>query len=157
MMRANIVMAVVLTGPAIVYVLSPQPTQAQSPRSNWSGIFTAAQAQRGEELYLQQCSQCHGSDLTGIPRVPPFPGASDRTPELVGPVFNSNYNEMSIADLFDRIRISMPQDKPGSLRPRNVAEVLAYMLLQGGFPPGPHELPDRSDDLRRIRFLSQKP
>jgi mono/diheme cytochrome c family protein len=156
-MRVSVTILIVLTGAAIADALIPTHTRAQSPRSTWSGIFTAAQAQRGEELYVQRCGQCHGSDLTGIPRVPPFPGASDRTPELVGPVFNRNYNDLSIADLFDRIRISMPQDKPGSLPRPSVAAILAYMLLQGGFPPGPYELSDRSADLRQIRFLAQKP
>ena len=171
-MRMNVMMAVVLTGAAAVSAFHPKPTQAQVPRSNWSGIFTAAQAQRGEEIYGRSCSACHGTDLMGMQWLPvPFrqPNPADffgldpsvawpnRVPELVGSDLYRNWNSLTVADLVERSRISMPMNRPGSLTRREVVDVVAYLLLQGGFPLGPTELTDRLDALQQIRLLAQKP
>jgi Cytochrome C oxidase, cbb3-type, subunit III len=90
--------------------------QSRPVRSVWSGIYSAAQARRGEELYRQRCSSCHGENLAGLLVEPRLPGVPDHTPELAGPTFNSNWNDLLLDDLVERIRISMPQDKPGSYR-----------------------------------------
>src|SRR5215217_817670 len=72
----------------------------------WSGVYSEAQAKRGEAEYADKCASCHAPDLTGIDQAPPLTGAD----------FTANWNDLSLHDLFERIRISMPADKPGSLR-----------------------------------------
>ena len=62
-----------------------------------------------------------------------------------------------MSDLFERIRVSMPADAPGSLKPADVADLLAFILSQGGFPAGQTELPSQADALKAIKFLTQKP
>jgi hypothetical protein len=59
--------------------------------------------------------------------------------------------------LFDRIRISMPQNSPGSLKNEQNADIMAYMLFKAGIPSGKTELPSQSQMLRMIKFLAAKP
>src|SRR5262245_50533232 len=78
---------------------------AQNSRTQWDGVYNAAQAARGEPLYSQYCASCHGPELSG----------GEMAPALVGRDFNANWNDLSLGDLFDRIRTSMPQNNPGTL------------------------------------------
>src|SRR5215210_516360 len=78
---------------------------AQGAKSQWDGVYTQDQAKRGEALYSENCASCHGPDLTG----------GEMAPGLTGGEFSSNWNDLSLGDLYERIRISMPQNAPGSL------------------------------------------
>ena len=148
----NIVIAVAAATAAMSFPF----VHAQAPRSIWSGVYTAEQSRRGEVLYEKWCSQCHRADLTGLRVEPQFAGAPDRTPELVGSTFVASWNGTSVADLVERIRLSMPQNQPGVLKRSESADIVAYLLFQGGFPFGAAELSDRLDDLRQIRILAHK-
>ena len=119
----------------------------QQARTTWSGIYTDGQAKRGQAVYDEQCSSCHLPDLTG----------ADQAPGLVGPDFNAQWNDRSINELFERTRISMPADKPGTMTPEQVADVTAFVLSKGGFPAGETELPSESDALKAIKFLAVRP
>src|SRR5262249_50257110 len=57
---AVVVMMVLGTLGATALVGSAQQTKTQ-----WNGIYTEAQAARGEPLYAQNCASCHGPELTG--------------------------------------------------------------------------------------------
>jgi mono/diheme cytochrome c family protein len=113
----------------------------------WDGAYTEDQAKRGADLYDQKCSSCHAPDLTGL----------DQAPPLAGGDFNTDWNDLSLNDLFERIRISMPADAPGSLERQQVADVLAFLLSKGNFPAGTTELPTQEPALKQIKFLSMKP
>jgi quinoprotein glucose dehydrogenase len=124
------------------------PAAAQQPtRSTWDGVYTADQAQRGGALYQETCSQCHGPQLGGI----------DAAPPLVGGRFASNWNGINLGDMVQRIRISMPQDNPGSLSRNQVADVLAYILQANGFPTGEKDLPRQTSFLKMIAYEAYKP
>lgn len=113
----------------------------------WNGAYTDDQAKRGADIYTQRCSSCHGPDLAGL----------DQAPPLTGTDFNTNWNDLSLNDLFERIRISMPADGPGTLERQQVADVLAFILSKGNFPAGANELPTDSEALKNIKFLATKP
>lgn len=120
---------------------------AQTPsRSTWDGVYTAAQADRGGELYMATCASCHGPDMSGIDAAPPLRGGR----------FASNWNGVVLADMVERIRISMPQNAPGSLSRAQVADVLSYILAENGFPPGEQELPRQTPFLRMISYEAYK-
>jgi quinoprotein glucose dehydrogenase len=119
----------------------------QQTRTTWSGIYTDAQAKRGQAAYDELCASCHLADLTG----------ADQAPGLVGPDFNAQWNDRSINELFERTRTSMPADKPGTMRPDLVADVLAFILNKGGFPVGEADLPSQADALRDLKFLAARP
>jgi S-disulfanyl-L-cysteine oxidoreductase SoxD len=120
---------------------------AQTQSSLWDGVYTDEQATRGSLVYTDQCARCHGADLTGGDEVPP----------LTGGQFLSNWNTLSVNDLFERIRISMPADKPGKLSRQQVADILAYILSLDKFPSGKVELGTQAEALKQIRFEAFKP
>jgi S-disulfanyl-L-cysteine oxidoreductase SoxD len=120
---------------------------AQGLRSVWDGVYTGEQARRGAQAYGQKCSSCHGAELLGADEAPPLAGAQ----------FLSNYNGQTADDLFERIRISMPADKPGSLGRQQIADVVAYIFRFNSFPAGPKELPTQAEVLKEIRVEATKP
>jgi mono/diheme cytochrome c family protein len=112
----------------------------QEKRSVWDGVFTAEQAKRGQARYNTQCASCHGDTLAGGESAPP----------LAGGEFLSTWNGLTVGELFDRTRSTMPQNRPGSLSREANAEILAYLLGVNQFPPGKVELPQSSEALREI-------
>ena len=110
--------------------------------SVWSGVFTEEQARRGEAVYGTECANCHGPTLEG----------ADMTPPLVGGLFTSNWNDLTVADLFERIRTTMPLDKPGKLSRQQHADVIAYVLKANGWPAGSTELSRELAALKQIRI-----
>jgi mono/diheme cytochrome c family protein len=115
---------------------------AQASRSVWDGVYTSEQAQRGEVLYTRQCARCHGAQLTGGEAAPPLAGGD----------FLSNWNGLSVGDLFERIRVSMPADRPGQLTREQNADILAHILRANQFPAGKSELERQPEVLKQIRI-----
>lgn len=120
---------------------------ASTSRSVWDGVYTEEQAKRGEEFYRKECASCHGDTLVG------GGGASP----LTGGTFLSNWNSLTVGDLFDRIRKTMPQGSPGKLTKQQDADILAYLLSFNKFPAGKTELQKQVEFLREIRFEATKP
>jgi mono/diheme cytochrome c family protein len=129
-----------------VWLLRAQAPEAES-RSVWDGVYTEDQAKRGEAIYRKECAACHGAVLTGGESAPPLTG---------GP-FLANWNGLTMGDLFDRIRKTMPQTNPGRLTRQQDADILAFMLSVNKFPAGKTELYRQSEMLKEIRFESAKP
>mgnify|MGYP001618076650 CR=1 FL=1 len=111
-----------MVGAAVVAAAAAQG----APRSVWDGVYTTEQMQRGDKLAAEHCVACHGDRLIGGESAPP----------LAGDVFNANWDGVMLIDLFDRVRMTMPLDKPGSLSRQQTTDLLAYMLSLGTFPNG---------------------
>ena len=120
---------------------------AQRPKSQWDGVYTVEQAKRGQELYAAKCASCHGPSLAG----------AEMAPALVGGDFAANWNDLSLGDLFERMRMTMPSDEPGSLSRQANADILAFMLQSGSYPAGKTELPTETETLNTYKFLATKP
>jgi mono/diheme cytochrome c family protein len=120
---------------------------AQGVASQWDGIYTDAQAARGEKLYAQQCETCHGAELEG----------EGHAPALVGESFATSLNNGPLWDLFDKVQSTMPATSPGSFTPAETADVIAYMFRKAKYPSGSRELPQSKDALTAIKFLAAKP
>jgi mono/diheme cytochrome c family protein len=120
---------------------------AQTPRSVWDGVYSTEQAKRGQARYNEQCASCHGDTLTGGESAPPLSGGE----------FLSNWNGLTVGELFDRTRSTMPQSKPGSLTREANAEILAYVLSANQFPAGKADMPQNSEVLKEIRIDANKP
>lgn len=143
------IVCVAVSGLALVGALvggANQTLRAQG-KSQWDGIYTEEQAKRGEPLYAEKCSSCHGADMNG----------GEMAPGLAGGEFSANWNDLSLSDLFERMRISMPQNNPGSLSRQQNADILAAMLKKGNYPAGKAELPTEADALKALKFVAQKP
>ncbi len=139
----------VLRGPVCVCVLcgSAFVLAASQARTTWDGVYTEAQAKRGEAIYAERCASCHAPDLSGM----------DQAPALTGDEFLTAWNDLSLHDLFERTQISMPADKPGTLERQHIVDVLAFILHKDGFPSGERELPLAADDLKAITFAAKPP
>jgi S-disulfanyl-L-cysteine oxidoreductase SoxD len=132
---------------AIAEKRGAQTSQASETRSVWDGVFTEEQAKRGEEMYRKECASCHGDSLVGGGGAAP----------LTGGTFLSNWNGLTVGDLFDRIRKTMPQGSPGKLTRQQDADILAYLLSFNKFPAGKTELQKQVEFLKEIRFEATKP
>ena len=130
-------------------VLMLHPTvHAQPPtKSVWDGVFTEDQAKRGSALYQENCASCHGSELTGGEMAPPLSGGE----------FMAGWDGLTVGDLFERIRISMPQNSPGSLSGQQNSDILSFMFSANKFPAGSSELPKEAGILKTIKFEVKKP
>jgi mono/diheme cytochrome c family protein len=139
--------AVALLPFATVLVLRSN-VHAQGPtKSIWEGIYTQEQATRGQGLYAQECASCHGGELNGGEMAPP----------LAGGEFLAGWDGLTVGDMFERIRISMPQNAPGSLSGAQNADILAFMFSANKFPVGTTEMPKEAPVLKEIKFEVKKP
>jgi mono/diheme cytochrome c family protein len=134
-----------------VAAMSVFTLSAQGAKTQWDGVYTAEQAKRGEPLYASRCGQCHAGDLTG------YADDYNPAPELTGDPFVKAWDTFTLADMFDKISKTMPQDEPGILKPEQYAEVIAFILQVGKYPAGTTELPANMDALKGIKFVATKP
>ncbi len=116
-------------------------------RTTWDSVFSDAQAARGEAMYGQTCARCHQESLAG----------ADQSPPLTGAGFLSNWNGLPLAELFERVRVDMPSDTPGTYSRQQIIDVLAYVLRFNGFPAGKAELTHDANALAAVRFVASKP
>ncbi len=139
--------AVLKAKPAATSQEGPPSSSARESRSVWDGVYTPQQSERGHSVYHSQCETCHGEMLTGADEVPP----------LAGGQFLANWNGLSVGDLFERIRKTMPLNDPGKLIAQQNADVLAYLFDFNMFPAGKVELPSQAEVLKQIRIEATKP
>ncbi|HEY1241340.1 MAG TPA: cytochrome c [Bryobacteraceae bacterium] len=120
--------------------------RAEFPPSVWDGIYTEAQAQRGEAAYRQYCASCHGPKLQGTGQAPPLTGSD----------FTADWDLTALGDIADEIQIAMPANRPGQLPEETNAAILAYILKANHFPSGAKDLPPGADPLRGVVFVSRE-
>jgi len=141
------IVAAAIAGLAAIGAFYSLRAQSETSRSVWDGVYTEQQANRGRALYGQECSGCHGDSLTG----------ADEAPALAGGAFIANWDGLTVGDLFERIRISMPASSPGKLNREKVADILSYLLAFNRFPAGTTELERQTEVLKQIRLEATKP
>lgn len=133
---------------AVIWVtaVSNHAVGAEQGKTVWDGVFTAAQAERGAAEYKTACSECHGNDLMG----------DGFAPALTGAEFMGNWNDLSIGDFFERIRISMPPSGPSGVTPAQKADIVAYVMQQNKWPEGQTELEPKTEALKLIKIEMKK-
>ena len=117
---------------------------AQHRISVWDGVYTDAQAERGHTLYMQNCSRCHGADLSGTYEIPPLVGR-----------FMPYWSGSTLDALFDYVSTAMPLDHPGALSAGANADILAFILKSNEIPSGSKEL--GTANLKLVNFDSARP
>jgi len=133
MKRTLMICACVLAGAPWLNV------QAQQAQSVGDGVYSAAQATRGQVIYKAQCAECHGNALEGTVGSP-----------LAGDAFLSEWSARPLSALVDKIQKTMPFSAPGSLSRQQSTDLTAYMLQAGKFRAGEAELTDAT--VARIQF-----
>ena len=98
----------VLTATLCAYALGGALLQIghaqQSAIDGTDGVYSVAQATRGQQLYKAQCAECHGNAMEGTIGSP-----------LAGDSFLSNWSARPLTNLVDKIQKTMPFNLPGSL------------------------------------------
>lgn len=72
--------------------------------------YTAAQADRGEQVYSSTCASCHQNE------------------KFIGKEFVDNWGDRRVGDFYTLIRNTMPVDNPGGLKDQQYLDVTAYIL-----------------------------
>jgi S-disulfanyl-L-cysteine oxidoreductase SoxD len=134
-------------GPLVLALALAAAAWCQTAASVWDGVFTEDQAKRGQALYTRECASCHGSELSGGEEAPPLSGGA----------FMSNWSGLTVGELFERVRVSMPEGRPGTLSRQQNADIVAYLLSFNQFPAGKAELQKDTELLKQIRLEAQKP
>jgi mono/diheme cytochrome c family protein len=106
------------------------------------GVYTEAQAQRGQTAY-QACVACHGATLEG-----------GLGPPLTGSDFVGAWSSQPLSDLVTKIQNTMPQSDPGTLTAQQVSDIVSFILRANKFPAGTTELSTNEDALQQIKWPS---
>lgn len=133
---------------ALIWVagVSNHAVQAAQNKTVWDGVFSKEQAERGAAAYKANCSECHGNDLAG----------DGFAPALSGSEFMGNWNDLTVGDLFERVRISMPPSGPSGVTPAQKADILAHIMNTNKFPAGTAELEAKTEALKAIKIEIKK-
>lgn len=110
------------------------PSTADATQSTMSGVYSAAQARRGEETYMAVCVSCH-------------PAGTYKTA-----AFKDTWRGRALSELYDQVREKMPKNDPASLTPAEYAQVVAYLLKINDVPSGETELAADTEALKKIRI-----
>ena len=134
----------VVLGVLLLSLISQPGVAQQLPASRLatSGVYSAAQARRGEGAYRVNCTACHGVDLRG----------SEGGKPLMGRAFRSSLLNRTVGDLYEKLRTTMPEDNPGMLPRTAYVDLIAYLLEANGYPTGAGDLVADTAALNRIRI-----
>jgi len=110
----------------------PAPSSVLGEATVCEGVYSVEQALAGQKTFTAQCAQCHGANFKGG-----FGVAS-----LVGPAFTTLWGDKTLLSLFDKMKSTMPLDRPGTLSDEIYVELLARILEANKFPA--------SDDPERL-------
>jgi len=143
--RIAIVLGAAVSTARVVSSIAAAPNQVSATGTIWSGVFSADQAKRGEVSASSKCAKCHGADLAG----------GQDGPSLVGPDVLQAWSGMTVGDLFDRVKTTMPADAPRSLSPQETADVVAYLFSLNKCPAGEKEMASEMEALGQIRITTR--
>ena len=117
-----------------IHTMSADP--AKSPSGSGSGgLYTERQAEAGRKVAEGVCAACHGPKLQG-----------NSGPAIAGTAFMKKAKALgwSVHDLRSIVINTMPRNNPGSLEPKQYADVLAYLLAVNCFPAGHNKFPTKN-------------
>jgi S-disulfanyl-L-cysteine oxidoreductase SoxD len=113
--------------------------KADGQQSLSDGVYSSAQAIRGQQIYQAQCAECHGNAMEGT-----------SGPPLAGAAFLSKWSARSLLDLVDKIQKTMPFTASGTLSRQQSIDLASYTLQRDTFPAGSVDLNEAV--LSRIAF-----
>src|SRR6266542_1108512 len=128
-----------LFGPARTISSTQKPSQK-------GGIYTDAQAARGQAVYDNKCASCHGLRLEG--------GSASA---LSGDKFTDRWarGDKSVDDLYYITRTQMPFGAGNTLSKQQYIDTVASILKANGYKAGTQELPADPALLKQIKIEPQ--
>jgi hypothetical protein len=90
------------------------------------GVYTSAQAARGQTVFDAHCVSCHREGGTA--------------PVLAGERFTKTFADATLLSVFTTIQTTMPRSAPGSLTEKEYVDVVAHLLELNGYADGKTEL-----------------
>ena len=122
------------TGMALALVAGAAVSGAQAPQKTTnSGVYTGEQAERGKKVFEAKCTACHD------------------TARFTGDAFFDSWNGKPMKDVWDVASGTMPEDNPGSLKPQEYGDILAFFLQLNGFATGDAELEGNAVAMANIK------
>lgn len=122
------------------------PDTATAAKTTEDGVYSAAQAAHGKDLYSQDCSACHLDDMSGSGEAPP----------LAGEGFTDSWAGHSVNELDQTVLNTMPLDNPGSLDPKDALAIVTYIFQKNNFPAGTAPLKNDPAELKSITISTKK-
>jgi len=120
-------------------------SQAAPKASNNSrNYYSAPQAQRGKQQYVENCAKCHMANLKGV----------GTAPALIGDDFLHDY--YAVNDLFNKVSVTMPDDNVHGLSDDTYLNIISYLLQSNGLPAGATPLKDDVAAMKRMPLLEHK-
>ena len=131
--RAKRARTACFVGTMLLGVAAFASTDQGTEKSVRDGVYTKPQADRGATAFDMRCLACHGDTKFGASVIDKWDG-------------------QHVAELFMFMSTSMPEDNPGSVRPEQYADILAYFFSSRGLPAGEAELVPDVEVLKHIRI-----
>src|SRR5262245_29377783 len=128
-MTSRRVGVLMITAGAMFLASNHLPICAQQARTANDRVYSDAQAQLGQSIYKQRCASCHGDAMQG-----------QNGPPLAGSDFLAVWATQPLSDLANKIRVTMPENDPGTLTRQQASDLVAYILRAGKFPAGQTDL-----------------
>ena len=122
---------------ALALSLSVASVGARQTKNASEGVYTKEQASRGATLYDTSCASCH------------------ELGKFKGDEFAKAWTGKPLTDLHTAV-VSMPMDAPGSMKPEEYADILAYFLNLNGYPAGQTELAGTEAAIKAITLDAKK-
>ena len=69
----------------------------------------------------------------------------------------SNWNGLTVGQLFERIRTGMPPGTPGKVSHEAKVDIVSYILSYNKFPAADKELPQQAAMMNTIKIEAEKP
>lgn len=115
-----------LAATMILMALGTTPVPAQEKTAE-HGVYTSAQAARGEKTFDTHCMTCHRE-----------PGGT--APVLAGDRFTKSFGDATLQSVFTTIKTTMPRQAPATLTDAEYTDIVAHLLRVNGYADGMTEL-----------------
>lgn len=145
--RFGVTLLLALSGAAFLILgLGVESASSMQSASQQSGIYTEAQAARGQAVYDRKCASCHGLRLEGA-----------TASALAGVRFADKWgrSDKTVDDLYFITRTQMPFGAGNTLTIQQYIDSVAYVLKANGYKAGAKELPANPAFLKQIKIETQ--
>lgn len=125
----------------LLALLLPGAVLAQNGEAK-SGLVPRAQAANGENVFKIRCLECHATtDFTKLD-------------------FARGWDDRPLFELYEKIRSTMPDDKPGTYTPQEYLDVTLYIYKLNGAEEGDGEVKPEEAAMKAVKYkmkLEAKP